>query len=206
MATIDMRKTHKTLYAPTSGPASLVEVPPLKYLMVDGSGDPNSSPAYRAAVEALYGLAYTIKFQLKKAGVLDYAVMPLEGLWWADDMALFSVDNRAIWKWTMLIAQPEQVDQEVFERGRAQARAKLPPEQLGRLRLETYHEGLCAQILHTGPYAAEGPTVAALHDFVARQGCRLRGKHHEIYLKDPNRSAPEKLQTVIRQPVEAEGA
>lgn len=201
-ASIDLRRELAGCYAAGRTPA-LVDVPELGCLMVDGQGDPNTSTAYRQAVEALFTLSWTLRFALKKAGVLEYKVMPLEGLWWTPDMADFSVTDKDAWHWTALIVQPDAVDQARLDAARAAAAAKHDAPPLDRVRLERWTEGRCAQVMHTGPYAAEAPTIAALHAFIAEQGLHRRGRHHEIYLGDPRRSAPEKLRTVIRQPVAA---
>ncbi|MHB1318093.1 MAG: GyrI-like domain-containing protein [Anaerolineae bacterium] len=203
METLDLRKTLRALYAPSAKAFSLVEVPPLQFIMIDGTGDPNSAQAYQQALEALYPVSYGLKFALKKAGVADWSVMPLEGLWWAEDMNAFVTgSDRGAWHWTMMIAQPEVVTAEHVEQVAAEARRKKDLPALDRLRLETYAEGPSAQIMYLGAYSDEGPTIARLHAWIAEQGYGLRGKHHEIYLGDPRRSAPEKLKTVIRQPVE----
>jgi hypothetical protein len=201
MTAIDYKKELKHLYAPSAKAVALVEVPPLHFLMIDGQGDPNTAPAYAAAVEALYALAYTLKFKVKRgpAGV-DFAVMPLEGLWYGAGIDWHAAEQRADWQWTMIM-QPDHVTAELFEQALAETRAKKPALMLDRVRFERYDEGLAAQIMHHGPYAIEGPTVARLHDFIEQQGHTLRGKHHEIYIGDPRKSAPEKLRTVIRQPV-----
>jgi len=180
-----------------------VRVPELAFAMIDGHGDPNTSPAYREAVEALYGVSYTLKFALKKELGLTYRVGPLEGLWWADDMATFSVDRKGDWLWTMMIAQPDEVTAERFESALQDVRRKKGLEALDRTRLERFDEGLAAQVLYIGPYRDEGPTIERLHGFIDDAGYRLAKKHHEIYLGDPRRSAPEKLRTIIRQPVAA---
>jgi hypothetical protein len=170
--------------------------------MIDGRGDPNTAPAYADAVQALYSVAYTIRFALKRRpDAVDAPVMPLEGLWWMPDMATFSTEDKSQWNWTMMIVVPEQVTAQVVEGARSAAATKKPLASLGRVRRERYAEGRCAQVLHVGPYSAEGPTVAALHGFIAEHGYVLAGKHHEIYLGDPRRSAPEKLRTIVRQPV-----
>lgn len=205
MAALDMKKTLKELYAPSAKMCAIVDVPAFHFLMIDGTGDPNTSPEYPIALETLYALSYTLKFALKREQGLDYAVMPLEGLWWTEDMTQFRMDVRDNWKWTMMIAQPAEVTAERFAAACTAATKKIDAATLARVRLEDYHEGLCAQIMHLGPYSAEGPTVAALHDFIAAQGYVLTGKHHEIYLGDPRRTAPEKLKTVIRQPMAREG-
>jgi hypothetical protein len=185
----------------------LVLVPKLTFLMVDGSGDPNTSPAYRDAIQALYGLSYTLHFALKKELGVDERVGPLEGLWWSDDMADFPGERKGDWSWTAMIAQPDAVTPEWFERARADVRRKKGPSAaLEHARLETFEERLAAQVLYLGPYSDEGPTIVHLHEFIHELGYTFDGrreKHHEIYLGDPRRSAPEKLRTIIRQPVAA---
>jgi hypothetical protein len=202
---VDLKRQLHELYAPAREPA-IVDVPELAFIMIDGHGDPNTSPGYGRAIEALYTIAYSAKFALKRSpdGV-DYSVMPLEGLWWAADMAAFANAEKSEWDWTVMIMQPEQVTPEVFEGARAQAAEKKQIEEIGRVRLERFAEGRAAQILHVGPYAAEGPTIERLHAYIAEQGYARAGKHHEIYLGDPRRSAPEKLRTVVRQPIAPAG-
>jgi hypothetical protein len=201
---IDLKRDRKNLYAPPKAPV-LVEVPPLTFLMVDGQGDPNVSVAYREAIEALYAVSYTLKFALKRGpGGLDYVVMPLEGLWWADDKTEFSGDRKADWRWTAMIAQPDAVTPELAAQAVAECARKQDLPALARLRLETLAEGLSAQVLYVGPYQDEGPAIAHLHAFIRERGYSFDGrrqKHHEIYLSDPRRTAPPKLKTVIRQPV-----
>jgi hypothetical protein len=199
---LDLTKTHKALFSPTPKAPVIVEVPAFNYLMLDGTGNPNTSPAYASAVEALYHFSYTLKFAIKKAGGVDYKVMPLEGLWWVEDMADFSIERKDDWLWTMMILQPEPVTVDWVVKTRAQLLAKKDSSPLvGQVRFESYAEGACVQIMHIGPYADEGPNIARMHAFAHEQGCHLRGKHHEIYLSDPRRAAPEKLKTVLRQPV-----
>jgi hypothetical protein len=196
----DVKKEYKQLYQPSATEFSVVEVPPMNFLMVDGHGDPNTSPVYQAALEALYSLAYTIKFALKPKGI-DFVVGPPEGLWWMEDMREFSMETKDRWDWTMMIMQPDEVTQEVFEQAKIQVTKKKELPALPGLRLETYHEGLSVQILYYGAYADEGPTIARMHAFIHEQGFEMKGKHHEIYLGDPRRNPPEKLKTVIRQPI-----
>jgi hypothetical protein len=198
--TIDLRRTLRDLYAAGPEPA-FVDVPELPYLMVDGSGDPNTSPDYARAIHSLYAVAYGLRFALKQAvEPVDAPVMPLEGLWWVPDMALFDVADKSAWHWALLIPQVEAVTSDrVAEIAEAAARKGV--EGVERVRLERFREGRCAQVLHRGPYADEGPTIAALHAFIADQGWVRTGKHHEIYLGDPRRTAPERLRTIIRQPV-----
>jgi hypothetical protein len=195
----DFKRELRELYTAKPTP-TLVEVPELAFLMIDGHGDPNTSGEYSEAVQALYAVSYAAKFALKRAGVLDYGVMPLEGLWWVPDMSRFMEDKSA-WDWTMMIMQPDELTPELLEQATAKAAAKMPPAAVDRLRLERFAEGQAAQVLHTGPYSAEGPTIAGLHAFIAEHGLERAGKHHEIYLGDPRRTAPEKLKTVVRQPV-----
>lgn len=205
MITIDLRRELSALYTAQRVPA-FVDVPELSFLMVDGHGDPNTDPAYADAVQALYSLAYTIRFALKRRpDAVDAPVMPLEGLWWTPDMATFSADDKSQWDWTMMIVVPEQVTAEVVEDARVAAARKRPLPALDKVRLQRFAEGRCAQVLHVGPYSTEGPTIAALHAFIAAEGCRLSGKHHEIYLGDPRRAAPAKLRTIVRQPVAGRG-
>ena len=205
MAPFDLVKQHRSLYAPSAKHPAIVEVPGLAFLMVDGRGDPNTSEAYHQALEALYGVAYTLKFSLKKADPeRDFKVAPLEGLWWADEAAPSMAElqrDRDAWNWTMMIAVPDEVTAEevATAAGAAARKRELPAAAL--LRLERLEEGLAAQIMHVGPYAEEAPAIELLHDFVAAQGYELRGRHHEVYLGDPRRTAPERLKTVLRHPV-----
>jgi hypothetical protein len=194
----------KRLYAPPKTPV-MVTVPPLSFLAIDGRGDPNTSPEYQDAIKTLYSLSYTLKFALKKECGQDYRVGPLEGLWWADDMTGFGTNPaKDDWSWTMMIAQPDSVTPDRLARVREEVARKKPLAALSRVRLGPFDEGLCAQVLYIGPYSAEGPAIARLHDFIHAQGYHFDGrhqKHHEIYLSDPRRAAPEKWKTIIRQPV-----
>lgn len=190
----------KKLLAPGAARPEIVDVPDLGFLMIDGTGDPTGSQQYQEAIGALYSLSYGAKFALKKSGV-EFRVMPLEGLWWSSDPAAFELNRRSDWRWTAMIMQPDAVTAEVIEMVRAGAMRKKPQPALAKVRLARFHEGLAAQVMHIGPYSAEGPTIKRLHDFIAEQGHHLRGKHHEIYLGDPRRAAPEKLKTIVRQPI-----
>jgi hypothetical protein len=202
MEKLDLKKQWKHLYQPTATAVTAVDVPALTYLMVDGQGDPNTSPAYAQAIEALYSLSYTLKFTLKKSPQpVDYGVMPLESLWWADDPGAFHRKDKSTWKWTAMILQPEFIGRRQVEAAFDEVRKKKNPVALDRVRLETMAEGTAAQILYVGPFADEGPTIQRIHDFIHAAGKELCGKHHEIYLSDPRRTAPEKLKTVIRQPM-----
>ena len=198
---VDLRRELQELYSATPVPVAL-EVPELPFLMIDGHGDPNTAPLYHEAVRALYALAYTVQFALKRGpAALDAPVMPLEGLWWTPDMATFTTEDKTAWDWTLMILLPDQATDDVVEHARTEAVRKKGLDAIGRVRRERLAEGLAAQVLHVGPYSAEGPTVERLHAFVAERGCLLSGKHHEIYLGDPRRSAPERLRTILRQPM-----
>jgi hypothetical protein len=199
---IDFKRELRDLYLPGREP-SLVDVTEMAFVMIDGHGDPNTAASYREAIEALYAVAYAVKFAVKRLPHgIDFGVMPLEGLWWASDMKTFSGDKSA-WSWTAMIMQPEPVTADIVEEGRRQAAAKKSLPALELLRFERFAEGSAAQVMYVGPYSDERPTIEALHAFIAEQGYVAVGKHHEIYLGDPRRSAPEKLRTVIRQPVAA---
>lgn len=199
---IDFKKELKHLYRPSAKQVVEVEVPKMNFLMIDGEGDPNTSEAYKEAVEALYSLSYTIKFAVKQGELgIDYVVMPLEGLWWADDMSAFTTGDKSSWKWTLMIMQPDFVTEEMVQRATEEVRRKKNPAALDDVRFEAFEEGPCAQILHIGPFSEEGPTIEKLHRYIAETGRQLTGKHHEIYLSDVRRADPAKWKTVIRQPM-----
>jgi len=200
MKKIDFKKDLKHLYQPSAKEVVLVEVPAMNFLMIDGQGDPNDTPSYQEAVEALFSVAYAVKFASRKTLAIDYGVLPLEGLWWADDMAAFAVGDKSKWKWTMMIMQPEFVNATMvrFTINDVKKKKKLPA--LAKLRFEPFAEGKCAQILHIGPFSAEGPTITRLHSFITVNG-KLSGKHHEIYLSDIRKADPAKWKTIIRQPL-----
>lgn len=201
-AKVDLVKTLDG-YRAKRGEFRVLEVPEQRYLMVDGHGDPNTSPLYTAALEALYPVAYKLKFASKRELGRDYTVPPLEGLWRAEDPALFTTArDKSRWDWTMMILVPDWLGHDEFERAIAEAGAKSRPERLGDIRFEPLTEGLCVQTLHVGSYDDEAPVLARMHDeFIPAQGLRMTGIHHEIYLSDARRTAPEKLRTILRQPV-----
>lgn len=202
MEKLDLKRHHKALYNPPKGTFALVDVPPLTYVKLDGEGDPNSAEAYRTGVSWLYSVSYAMKFAVKAQLGRDYVVGPLEALWWADDMSSFTARRKSDWRWTIMILQPDFVTSELFAAALDKAGKKLgaPPPSL---RLEPLHEGLSVQTLHVGSYDDEGPTLARLHrEFLPANGLRETGHHHEIYLSDPRKVAPEKLKTILRQPVE----
>jgi len=190
----------KQLYRGRRSP-EVVDVPELDFLMIDGHGDPNVSDGYRAALQALFSVSYTLKFAIARAGGPTYRVGPPEGLWSVPDMAGFATADKADWDWTMMIRQPDDVTPELVERAALDVAERKHLPQATDLRLERFAEGRAAQVLHLGSYADEGSDILALHAFIADQGYALRGRHHEIYLGDPRRSAPERLKTIIRQPV-----
>lgn len=207
MAKIDFKKTLENLYNPPQDGFVMVTVPPMNYLMVDGHGDPNVAAAYGEAVETLYAVAYRLKFLSKQALARDYAVPPLEGLWWAEDMDHYTVKrDKSEWSWTMMIMTPEWINEGMFATAVSEVRSKKNPPALPKLRLELLEEGLVAQIMHIGSYDDEAPTLAHLHnEWLPQNGYTENGKHHEIYLGDPRKVAPEKLKTILRQPIRSVG-
>jgi len=202
MKKMDLKKDLKDLYSPSPKDAELVRVPRFNYIMIDGSGDPTESQEFREGVQALYAGAYALKFMIKKEKKVDYPVMALEGLWWADDMEVFMTGKRSDWKWTLMILQPKVVTKALFKKAVKAAIQKKGLAALEKLRLESMDEGLSVQIMHIGTYAEEGPTIQRLHAFARERYFELKGKHHEIYLSDPRKVKAEKMKTVVRQPVQ----
>lgn len=199
-ASTDVKGDLGRLYRPDRRPV-LVDVPERQMLAIDGHGDPNTSQAYEDAVATLFAVSYAARFALKRAGVIDL-VVPLEGLWSARDMSVFTTaTDKSAWDWTMAIVQPEEVTWEVVHavKGAVGGRKPIPAVEL--LRLERFAEGRAAQVLHLGPYSGEGSTIVGLHQVIKEKGLALTGRHHEICLGDPRRSAPERLRTILRQPV-----
>ena len=190
-------------YRARAGEFRIVDVPDLRYLMIDGHGDPNTSPAFTDATEALYPLAYTLKFASKRTLGRDYVVMPLEGLWWADDMNSFTGSrDKSRWDWTLMIMVPDWIDNDMFADAVEQIAAKGGPRRIHQVRLEALSEGRCVQTLHVGSYEDEADVLARMHhDVIPANGLRMVGKHHEIYLSDARRVAPDRLRTILRQPV-----
>ena len=200
---IDLKKELAELYSAKKDTVKFIEVPELQYLMCDGYGDPNNSQLFADAVEALFSLSYTIKFMFKKrTPSIDYAVMPLEGLWWSDDIANFSMDDRSAWRWTLMLLQPDFVSAADIATASDQLQKKKNPKMLSAIRFEKMIEGTCAQTMHLGPFNTEPETIKMLHNTIAANGYKLTGKHREIYLSDMRKTAPEKLKTILRQPVE----
>ncbi len=201
MQTYDIKKERKTLYAPKRGTFVIIDVPELGFLMIDGHGDPNTSAAYREAVEALYAASYAIRAVAKTKLGRVHTVAPLEGLWSAQDPEAFRTRNKSAWEWTMMIAQPDWITPDLVDEATAQKK-RLPA--LNLLRFERYHEGHSVQILHVGSYDDEGPTLARLHEeYLPANRLAPTGRHHEIYLSDPRKTEPAKLKTILRQPVTA---
>ena len=197
----DFKKELKPLYNPSASKVATVEVPAFNFLKIDGQGDPNTSIAYKEAVEALFSLSYALKFAVKRGPMaIDYGVMPLEGLWWADQMEFFEHSAKDKWFWTAMIMQPEFITETLVAEAAETVRKKKDLPGLDRIRFEPYKEGRAAQILHIGPFSEEGPTIKKVHDYIHSSGGKLSGKHHEIYLSDIRRAAPEKWKTIIRQP------
>jgi hypothetical protein len=201
MSKLDLKKQYKKLFNPSPKEPVIVSVPNFNFLMIDGEGDPNTSKKFQLAVEALYSVSYKIKFMIKKKDVTkDYSVPQLEGLWWCEDMSLFSTEKKDFWKWTLMIIQPEYVGVNEFELAIKELKQKKNYS-LPSIRLEKLEEGLSAQIMHIGPFATEYTTIKTLHDFIKQKDYKLRDKHHEIYLSDPRKCKPEKMKTIIRQPI-----
>jgi hypothetical protein len=203
MNKIDFKKELKNLYNPSAKEISIVEVPDMNFLMVDGEGSP-ASHQYIASLEAIYPVAYALKFIVKKAQGVDYGVMPLEGLWWLDDMTQFSVERKDEWKWRSMIMQPKYVTEADFKAAIEQVNKKKAPAALDKVRFECFHEGKAAQIMHIGPFSTEAANIQKIHAAIKATGHELSGKHHEVYLNNPAKTSarvPEKLKTVLRQPM-----
>jgi hypothetical protein len=211
MKTLDLKKELKYLYLPSARVVELVQVPSLQFVMIDGlierEMEPGTSPGFQEATQAMYGIAYTLKFMLKKRkkNPVDYPVMALEGLWWVRD-GMFDVTKKDNWLYTLMILQPGEITQSIFEDGLAEIRRKRGDSpSLGKLRLGTFAEGLCMQVMHVGPYGNEPATVERMRMFARDNGYTDcvggGGKHHEIYMGDPRRANPAKLKTVLRHPI-----
>jgi len=200
MEKVDLKKQYKSFYNPPVGKMVEVTLPPLPYLMIDGIGSP-ASAAFADAMSALYSLAYTLKFSLKKTREMDFTVMGAEGLWWAEDMADYMTMNKDKWLWRLILLLPGFVSAEDVDTARMDVLSKKGLPAAERVRLETYEEGLCVQTMYIGAYADEAPTIQAMHQYIADHGYSLHGLHHEIYLGDPRRTPPERLKTILRQPM-----
>lgn len=203
---IDFRRTLDA-YRAQRDVLRIVDVPDMRYLMIDGHGDPNTSPAYTEALAALYPVAYTLKFASKRELGRDYVVPPLEGLWWAEDMDSFTVArDKARWDWTMMLVVPEWIDHDMVDSAITRTGERAAPTRIDDLRFDPLAEGLCVQTLHIGPFDDEGPTLERMHHgFIPANGLRMVGRHHEVYLSDARRIAPERQRTILRQPVRPAG-
>ncbi|MBI9097978.1 MAG: GyrI-like domain-containing protein [Spirochaetaceae bacterium] len=200
MEKIDLKKHYKVAFSSKKQP-QIVTIPAMQYVTFRGKGDPNRSIEFENAMGVLYGMAYTLKFSLKEEGK-DFVVAPLEGQWWAEDMKDFTEDNKDNWFWKVMIALPDYITEKEFKEAKAKLQIKKNPPMLERAELETLEDGLSVQVLYLGPYAQEAATISAMHHFAEEQGYRLRGKHREVYMSNPQRTAPEKLRTIIRHPLE----
>ncbi|MGP6171426.1 GyrI-like domain-containing protein [Microbacterium sp. A196] len=202
-AKIDFKKTIFA-YRARKGRFDVIDVPALNYLMIDGHGDPNTSPEFTSAIEALYPLAYSLKFMSKRVIDRDYVVMPLEGLWWADEHSAFtSARDKSLWHWSLMIMQPDWIDPEMFADAVITASAKNQGSRFHDVRFESFAEGRCVQTLHVGAFDDEAPVLARMHDeFIPQHALAMTGKHHEIYFSDPRKGVPAKRRTILRQPVE----
>lgn len=201
---IDLKKTLDA-YQAQRGRFRIVDVPDAQYLMIDGHGDPNTSPVFTEAVEALYPVAYKLKFASKRDLGRDYVVPPLEGLWWAKDMDSFTTAReKSRWDWTLMLMVPGWINPAMIATAAEQAGASSRPARLDEVRLETLSEGRCVQTLHVGSFDDEADLLARMHqDFIPDNGLRMVGKHHEIYLSDSRKAGPEKQRTILRQPITA---
>lgn len=200
---LDLKKELRELYRPPGKNPVIVEVPLLKYVMIDGIGAEPEGEAFQNAIQALFSVSYKAKFISKKQLGSDYVVMPLEGLWWADDMNDFVAGRKERWRWTLMLLQPEFISREIIERAIEASEGKVPPDSLEKLRLDELNESISAQIMHVGPYSEEHENIMRIHELIQSEGGRFDGKvqkHHEIYLSDFRKTAPEKLKTVLRQP------
>lgn len=211
MRTIDLKKQFKYLYQPSAKKIEAVQVPNLQFAMIDGAiekgSEPGKSPTFAEATQALYSLSYTLKFMLKRrrTNPIDYPVMALEGLWWVED-GFFDITVKDNWFYTLMIMQPDVITKEIFEEAREQVRKKKgDSDMLDKVRLAHFEEGLCVQVMHIGPYATEPATIERMREFMAENGLKdnvgPNGKHHEIYMSDPRKAAPDKMKTVLRHPV-----
>jgi hypothetical protein len=202
MKKIDFKQELKKLYQASAKDVAPVNVPAMDFLMVEGQGDPNTSQDYVDAIEALFSVAYALKFTIKKGALaMDYAVMPLECMWWAEDMDNCAAGEKSVWKWTAMIMQPPFITSATVYGAIAEVQKKKPLAALSRVHLNKFSEGKCAQILHIGPFSQEAPTIKKVHQFIQTK-TELRGKHHEIYLSDIRKAAPDKWKTIIRQPMQ----
>ncbi len=206
MDKLDLKKQYASFYQPSSKKVELIEVPAFLFAFVDGAIErnqaPGVSPAFQDAIQALYGISYTLKFmsKLRNDNPIDYSVMALEALWWVEN-GTFDITKPDTWLWTAMIMQPPHISPAMFAEAQAQLNKKKPSPAVSKLRFEKFTEGLSIQIMHIGPYAAEPLTIEKMNSYAKANGYQMIGKHHEIYLGDPRRSDPAKLKTVLRHPI-----
>lgn len=206
MGKIDLRRELKAYYSPGTKTVQVVTIPRFKFVMIDGkieSGEePKTSAEFQEAMTALYGITFTLKFmsKLQKENPIDYSVMGLEGLWWVEG-GEFNIHRKDNLSWTVMIMQPPHITEEIYQDALAQLAKKKPSPRLSQLRFEEFEEGPCIQMMHIGPYDTEPDTVDKMMAFASENGYRIGGRHHEIYLSDPRRSAPEKWKTILRYPI-----
>ena len=207
MEKFDFKKAFKHLFTASATKPAIIQVPDCQYLMVDGKGNPNGNPAFEQAMQTLYGVMYTLKMGWKfekierPHGYVDFTVPPPEALWWMADGGEFDMNRKADWRWAQMMILPDFFTQKMVDEAAAAVREKKGQDAIAPYRFERWEEGTCVQVLHVGPYTAEGPTIEKMHGFAAENGYELHGKHHEIYLNDPRRVAPEKIKTILRQAV-----
>ena len=199
---VDLKEDFRPIFSASTKEVTFVGIPAFNFLKIDGAGDPNTAKSFQEAVKALYGIAYSIKFANKSdEDTFDFVVAPLEGLWWCDDMTTFSINNKENWKWTLMIMMPEFITEEKFSIAKQTVIDKKEAKLAKDVRFELFDEGMCAQIMHIGSYSEEEPTIQKLHQVILANEFELTGIHHEIYMSDPRKTKPEKLKTIIRQPV-----
>lgn len=199
---INFKQTFKAYYSPKAGKPEIITPPKMQFLMIDGQGNPNDSVVFQNAIQVLYAVAYGLKFSRKKAGLTpDFSVGTLEGLWWVKEGKEFAIGAKHDWVWTLMIWMPDFITKQDITQQLAVVKAKKPDLAFDTLRLESFNEGTCVQIMHVGPYSEEEASVTLMDNYAQEHGYRQSGKHHEIYMGDPRRAAPDKLKTIIRHPI-----
>ncbi|TWU51577.1 GyrI-like domain-containing protein [Rubripirellula reticaptiva] len=198
---VDFKKSIAS-YKAKSGQFSVIEVPTMNFIAINGDKGP-ASKEFTAAIETLYPVAYHLKFMSKRSLEKDYVVPPLEAIWWARDMDAFTTKfDQSQWEWTAMIMVPDWITDAMVQSSLSDVTAKKAPPSIDKLRLTQIDEGICVQTMHIGSYSDEGPVLKEMHEkFIPNNGLQMRGKHHEIYFNDFRKVAPEKLRTMLRQPV-----
>jgi len=200
---LDYKKEFPDLYKPSLKEPAIIKIPKMMFFMIDGTGDPNTSEDYKEIVQLLYNISYTLKMKVikKETPSKDYVVPPLEGLWYMPKMEEWSMDEKDKWEWTMMIRIPDFIKDTQIKKAMKILKETKNPSSFSKLRCEQYEEGTCVQIMYLGPYDEEPPTIKKIHQFAEKNGYNLNGHHHEIYLSDPRRVEPERLKTILRQPI-----